>query len=139
MPMFSNKNMFLNRKCPVCGYNISSKPYYEREIKKIMKKLNPVKPELKAAVIKAINHLESDNRTDRIYYFLKAIENTDMIIIKQKCNYYIQDDRIIAGAKGLNWLKVVIRDEGLNKDKKLKYEKKIYGTSPPLFTILEEE
>ena len=131
--------MYLSRKCPICGFNIGNSPRYERGIKAIAEVLKPVKKELKAAMIKAINHIPSDNRNDRIYYFLKAIKDTDMQIIKNKCNAYLRDDRMVAGAKGLNWLKVVIRDEGINRKKRSYYERKLYGTSPPLLNNKKEK
>ena len=123
--------------CPECGAivvpnrkkfdsNSGIRTYLNKRTPQIQKLIR----QLHADLIKLLPSEDSD----KLYIFLKVNQDISNEVLKYCIEQYIANTYWIEG-KGYSYLSAIIKNRDKNNEKMIEYEKKIYGTMPPVKEI----
>ena len=120
-------------KCPNCGQVINfNKTYSDYEITAMMNgKSKNIKDLLKDTIRKIRNSLPSNDNKNIISNFIVNAIMDDYKILDMAITNYMRNAYLYQG-KGFKYLLKIIDTFDKDRDKIFEYEKKRYGTSPPV-------
>lgn len=120
-------------KCPNCGQVINfNKTYSDYEITAMMNgKSKNIKDLLKDTIRKIRNSLPSNDNKNIISNFIVNAIMYDYKILDMAITNYMRNAYLYQG-KGFKYLLKIIDTFDKDRDKIFEYEKKRYGTSPPV-------
>ena len=120
-------------KCPNCGQVINfNKTYSDYEITAMMNgKSKNIKDLLKDTIRKIRNSLPSNDNKNIIRNFIVNAIMYDYKILDMAITNYMKNAYLYQG-KGFKYLLKIIDTFDKDRDKIFEYEKKRYGTSPPV-------
>ena len=120
-------------KCPNCGELIKfNKTYNDNEISAMLvDKDDELKDLLRNIIRKVRNAIPSNDSKNSINQFLSNVLRYDYRIIKMAYKNYLSNAYMYQG-KGFKYLLKIIDTFDKDSDKIFEYEKKRYGTSPPI-------
>ena len=120
-------------KCPNCGQVINfNKTYSDYEITAMMNgKSKNIKDLLKDTIRKIRNSLPSNDNKNIISNFIVNAIMYDYKILDMAITNYMKNAYLYQG-KGFKYLLKIIDTFDKDRDKIFEYEKKRYGTSPPV-------
>ena len=120
-------------KCPNCGQVINfNKTYSDYEITAMMNgKSKNIKDLLKDTIRKIRNSLPSNDNKNIISNFIVNAIMYDYKILDMAITNYMKNAYLYQG-KGFKYLLKIIDTFDKDRDKIFEYEKKRYGTSPPI-------
>ena len=120
-------------KCPNCGQVINfNKTYSDYEITAMMNgKSKNIKDLLKDTIRKIRNSLPSNDNKNIISNFIVNAIMYDYKILDMAISNYMKNAYLYQG-KGFKYLLKMIDTFDKDRDKIFEYEKKRYGTSPPV-------
>jgi|TARA_B110000495_G_C22644286_1_gene382374 hypothetical protein len=120
-------------KCPSCGHLINfNRTYSDYEITAMMNgKSKRMKDLLKDTIRKVRNSLPSNDNKNIISNFIINAIMYDYKILSMAITNYMKNAYLYQG-KGFKYLLKMIDTFDKDKDKIFEYEKKRYGTSPPV-------
>jgi transcriptional regulator NrdR family protein len=120
-------------KCPNCGHPINfNKTYSDYEITAMMNGKNKnIKDLLKDTIRKIRKSLPSNDNKNIISNFIVNAIMYDYKILDMAITNYMRNAYLYQG-KGFKYLLKIIDTFDKDKDKIFEYEKKRYGTSPPI-------
>tara|TARA_R110000744_G_scaffold118323_3_gene221005 strand:+ start:211 stop:615 length:405 start_codon:yes stop_codon:yes gene_type:complete len=130
-------------KCPSCGHLINfNRTYSDYEITAMMNgKSKRMKDLLKDTIRKVRNSLPSNDNKNIISNFIINAIMYDYKILSMAITNYMKNAYLYQG-KGFKYLLKMIDTFDKDKDKIFEYEKKRFGTSPPIIIwdgIMEEQ
>ena len=118
--------------CPICGFNEGYVYDYGKEIRELEKKFTPQTRLLIRKIGKQISlSITSENNKKKYWMFLKQIERTDKRSITKGLDIFYKRGLWLEG-KGFSYLAVIIKNAYKNSEKRLKIERKVNGTTPPI-------
>tara|TARA_R110002167_G_scaffold18119_2_gene68328 strand:+ start:1281 stop:1682 length:402 start_codon:yes stop_codon:yes gene_type:complete len=120
-------------KCPSCGHLINfNRTYSDYEITAMMNgKSKRMKDLLKDTIRKVRNSLPSNDNKNIISNFIINAIMYDYKILSMAITNYMKNAYLYQG-KGFKYLLKMIDTFDKDRDKIFEYEKKRYGTSPPV-------
>lgn len=120
-------------KCPNCNHDINfNKTYSDYEISAMMEgESKKVKSLLKNIIIKIKNSLPSNDNKNIISNFIANSKMYEYKTLDMGISNYLKNAYLYQG-KGFKYLLKIIDTFDKDKDKIFEYEKKRYGTSPPI-------
>ena len=120
-------------KCPNCNHDINfNKTYSDYEISAMMEgESKKVKSLLKNIIIKIKNSLPSNDNKNIISNFIANSKMYEYKTLDMGISNYLKNAYLYQG-KGFKYLLKIIDTFDKDKDKIFEYEKKRYGTSPPV-------
>ena len=120
-------------KCPNCGEIIRfNKSYNENEISAMLiDKDEELKDLLRVIIRKVRNSIPSNDSKNSINHFISNVIKYDYRIIKMAYKNYLSNSYMYQG-KGFKYLLKIIDTFDKDSDRIFEYEKKRYGTSPPI-------
>ena len=120
-------------KCPNCGHVIKfNKSYKENEISALLMNENEELKDLLRIIIRKVrNSIPSNDSKNSINHFLSNVIKYDYRIIKMAYKNYLSNSYMYQG-KGFKYLLKIIDTFDKDSDRIFEYEKKRYGTSPPI-------
>ena len=123
-------------KCPNCGQVINfNKTYSDYEITAMMNgKSKNIKDLLKDTIRKIRNSLPSNDNKNIISNFIVNAIMYDYKILDMAITNYMKNAYLYQG-KGFKYLLKIIDTFDKDRDKIFEYEKKRYGTSPPVVIL----
>ena len=129
-------------KCPNCKHDINfNKTYSDYEISAMMEgESKKVKSLLKNIIIKIKNSLPSNDNKNIISNFISNAIMYEYRILDMGISNYLKNAYLYQG-KGFKYLLKIIDTFDKDKDKIFEYEKKRFGTTPPVIIwdgIMEE-
>jgi len=130
-------------KCPNCKHDINfNKTYSDYEISAMMEgESKKVKSLLKNIIIKIKNSLPSNDNKNIISNFIANARMYEYKTLDMGISNYLKNAYLYQG-KGFKYLLKIIDTFDKDKDKIFEYEKKRFGTSPPIIIwdgIMEEQ
>ena len=130
-------------KCPNCKHDINfNKTYSDYEISAMMEgESKKVKILLKNIIIKIKNSLPSNDNKNIISNFIANARMYEYKTLDMGISNYLKNAYLYQG-KGFKYLLKIIDTFDKDKDKIFEYEKKRFGTSPPIIIwdgIMEEQ
>ena len=130
-------------KRPHCKHNINfNKTYSDYEISAMMNgESKKTKSLLRNIIIKIKNSLPSNDNKSLISNFISNAIMYDYKILNMAITNYMKNAYLYQG-KGFKYLLKIIDTFDKDRDKIFEYEKKRYGTSPPVIIwdgIMEEQ
>ena len=130
-------------KCPNCNHDINfNKTYSDYEISAMMEgESKKVKSLLKNIIIKIKNSLPSNDNKNIISNFIANARMYEYKTLDMGISNYLKNAYLYQG-KGFKYLLKIIDTFDKDKDKIFEYEKKRFGTSPPIIIwdgIMEEQ
>jgi transcriptional regulator NrdR family protein len=130
-------------KCPNCKHDINfNKTYSDYEISAMMNgESKKIKSLLKNIIIKIKNSLPSNDNKSLISNFIVNAIMYEYKILDMAITNYMRNAYLYQG-KGFKYLLKIIDTFDKDRDKIFEYEKKRYGTSPPVIIwdgIMEEQ
>tara|TARA_R110000751_G_scaffold271033_2_gene370806 strand:+ start:1018 stop:1422 length:405 start_codon:yes stop_codon:yes gene_type:complete len=130
-------------KCPNCNHDINfNKTYSDYEISAMMEgESKKVKSLLKNIIIKIKNSLPSNDNKNIISNFIANSKMYEYKTLDMGISNYLKNAYLYQG-KGFKYLLKIIDTFDKDKDKIFEYEKKRFGTSPPIIIwdgIMEEQ
>ena len=122
-------------KCPVCGYLYGSNKKQSEDLGEMMKKRGEKTRKLIQKVQRDIvKKVPSDRTLNSYWKFIKAVEHIEDRELRRGINDFYKANHINYG-RGLAYLKAIIVNKHLNKDKQKELERKRLGSTPPLREI----
>ena len=120
-------------KCPNCGHIIKfNKSYNENEISALLMNENEELKDLLRVIIRKVrNSIPSNDSKNSINHFISNVIKYDYRIIKMAYKNYLSNSYMYQG-KGFKYLLKIIDTFDKDSDRIFEYEKKRYGTSPPI-------
>ena len=130
-------------KCPNCKHDINfNKTYSDYEISAMMNgESKKIKSLLKNIIIKIKNSLPSNDNKNIISNFIANARMYEYKTLDMGISNYLKNAYLYQG-KGFKYLLKIIDTFDKDKDKIFEYEKKRFGTSPPIIIwdgIMEEQ
>ena len=130
-------------KCPNCKHDINfNKTYSDYEISAMMNgESKKTKSLLKNIIIKIKNSLPSNDNKNIISNFIANARMYEYKTLDMGISNYLKNAYLYQG-KGFKYLLKIIDTFDKDKDKIFEYEKKRFGTSPPIIIwdgIMEEQ
>tara|TARA_R110002051_G_scaffold273850_1_gene334537 strand:+ start:405 stop:776 length:372 start_codon:yes stop_codon:yes gene_type:complete len=118
-------------KCPVCGYMYGTNKKQSDDLNEMLlcrdERTRKLIRKVHRDIIKVV---PSDRMLKSYWSFLKGVKEVGDRELRQGINQYYQANHINFG-RGLAYLKAIIVNKHLNKDKQQKLERKRLGSSPP--------
>jgi len=122
-------------KCPVCGYLYGSNKKQSEDLGEMMRKRDEKTRKLIQKVQRDIvKKVPSDRTLNSYWKFIKAVEHIEDRELRRGINDFYKANHINYG-RGLAYLKAIIVNKHLNKDKQKELERKRLGSTPPLKEI----
>jgi hypothetical protein len=119
-------------KCPVCGYMYGTNKKQSDDLADMLSLRDDKTRKLIRKVHRDIVKVVPSDRMLKSYWsFLKAVKDISDRELRQGINQYYQANHLNFG-RGLAYLKAIIVNKHINKDKQVYLERKRLGSSPPL-------
>ncbi len=119
-------------KCPVCGHIYGSTKKQSDDLSEMLMQRNAKTRKLINKVHRDIvKNVPSDRMLTNFWKFVKAVVNVPDRELCRGINDYYAANHLSFG-RGLAYLKAIIVNKHLNKDKQEYLERKRLGSSPPL-------
>ena len=119
-------------RCPVCGYQYGSMKKQGDDINEMLNKRGDKAKGMIRDIHRKIVFTIPSQRLQKVYWsFLKATDHIGDKEIIQAITEFIRAKHINYG-RGLSYLRAIIVNKHLDKDKLKELEKKRLGSSPPI-------
>jgi len=125
--------------CPACGYKFGKKYQFKEDTGILVEDRNPNTVDMLRTVVSLIqSNIESDNDTQKVFYFIQAISKCSDEVVEWGINQYYAEGHYTK-MKGLPYLKNIILNHRKNRKQMKRNEAIMYGTSPKKVNIQEED
>ena len=119
-------------KCPVCGHVYGSNKKQSQDLSDMLMQRDDKTRKLINKVHRDIvKNVPSDRMLTNLWKFVKAVDNIPDRELRKGINDYYAANHLTFG-RGLAYLKAIIVNKNINKDKQKELERKRLGSSPPL-------
>lgn len=129
----------MSKICPACGFKFGQKYKFREDTNLLIQDRKPNTVDMLRTVVSLIQrNIPADKDSQRVFYFLQAISNCSDEVIEWGINQYYSEGHYTK-MKGLSYLRNMILNHKKNRNKMIRHEELMYGTSPQKVNLTKEK
>jgi|2_EtaG_2_1085320.scaffolds.fasta_scaffold88428_2 hypothetical protein len=122
----------ISKACPVCGWSYSKTYNYSAKLLLLKNtRSSATKKSIDTLFRKVSQNIPSDNSTANKFFFLKGVSAVEDTLLRREIDRYLVKGYQYEG-KGLKYLKAILLNDSINREKRKINEIKRLGRAPKI-------